>query len=449
MDIPRHDISLLYVEDDPAARTQISVLLQRAVTTLYVAANGREGLELFSAHSPDIILTDIMMPVMNGLDMAREVRKLNPDCQIIVLTAFSDTEYMLDCISIGINQYILKPVDLSKLMQAVGACSDYIQLKRRLKKQDDYIHLLSEAMEQAPTLVMITDLNGTIEYVNTMFTRVTGYTPAEVIGKTPSILKSDLTLPWTYQELWQNISMGNEWESELANRKKNGEIYWELVKICPVRDASGTVYKYLKVAQDITERKHYEESLRFLSTHDSLTGLYNRAFFEAEVKRLAASRDFPVSIIIADIDGLKLVNDTWGHSRGDNVIRAAAESILTAYRAGDVVSRIGGDEFAVLLPRTDEQAALNAVQRIKNGCNSQAVEQPGCFQGLSLGVATARSSAELEHALKSADARMYEDKKDKKKSAQSTHHTGTTHLETSSDPAVSDAAAAEEPWPAK
>lgn len=416
MDIPRYDISLLYVEDDPAARAQISSLLQRSVAKLYVATNGRQGIELFQTHSPDIVLTDIMMPVMNGLEMAREIRKRNPDCQIIVLTAFSDTDYMLDCISIGINQYTLKPVDLSKLIQSIGTCSDYIQLKRRIKKQDDYIHLLSQAMEQAPTLVMITDLDGTIEYVNTMFTRVTGYSPSEVIGKTPSILKSELTPNWTYQELWQNITIGSEWESELANRKKNGEIYWEWVKICPVRDASGTVYKYLKVAQDITERKHYEENLRFLSTHDSLTGLYNRAFFEAEMKRLAASRDFPVSIIMADIDGLKLVNDTWGHSRGDCVIRAAAESILTAYRAGDVVSRIGGDEFAVLLPRTDEESAMSAVQRIKNGCNSFAVEQPGYFQGLSLGVATACSSADLENALRNADARMYQDKKDKKKS---------------------------------
>ena len=322
MDIPIYDISLLYVEDDPATREQLGFLLKRSVSKLYVAANGRQGIELFRAHAPDIVITDIMMPVMNGLDMAREIRKQNPDCQIIVLTAYSDTGYLLDSISIGINHYIQKPVDLGKLTQSISACSDYIQLKRRLKKQDDYISLLSQALEQAPTMVMITDLDGAVEYVNAMFTKVTGYSPSEVIGKTPGILKSGITPLWVYQELWRNIMSGNEWENELANRKKNGEIYWEWVKICPLRNTSGAIYKYLKVAQDITERKNYEENLHFLSTHDSLTGLYNRAFFETEMKRLEASRDFPVSIIIADIDGLKQVNDTWGHGRGDCVIRA-------------------------------------------------------------------------------------------------------------------------------
>src|SRR6185369_2707295 len=109
--------------------------------------------------------------------------------------------------------------------QSIGICSDYILLKRQLKKQDDFIFLLSQAMEQAPTPVMITDLDGTIEYVNDMFSRVTGYIPAEVIGQNPRILKSGLTPKEVYQELWQAIREGKEWENELANRKKNGEIY--------------------------------------------------------------------------------------------------------------------------------------------------------------------------------------------------------------------------------
>jgi diguanylate cyclase (GGDEF)-like protein/PAS domain S-box-containing protein len=407
-------MSILYVEDDQATREAVSRMLMAVVATVYTAANGREGLETYRIHTPDVVVTDIRMPVMDGIEMVREIRRLRADCQVIVLTAFSDTEYLLDCVSIGINHYIIKPVDFAKLVEAINQCCDYVNLKRRLSKQDETLNLLSQAMKQAPASVLITDLQGAIEYVNTTFTKVTGYSAEEVIGRNPCLLKSGLNPPELYQGLWNSIKGGEEWECELANCRKDGQVYWELAKFCPLRNSAGVTIKYLKVSQDITERKHYEESLRYLSTHDSLTNLYNRAYFEAEMSRLAASRDFPVSIVIADVDGLKMVNDNYGHDEGDRLIRTAAELLLTAFRAGDVVSRIGGDEFAVLLPHTDHETAQAAVQRIIHEECRPRKEKDGYSRGLSLGVATAYEASEIYAALKLADRRMYQDKYDKK-----------------------------------
>jgi len=412
--ILHNDISLLFVEDDQAARDTISRLLGRVVGTVHVAANGREGLEAYRAHTPDIVVSDVRMPAMDGIEMVREIRRLQPDCQVVILTAFSDIECLLDCVSIGVNHYIRKPVDFARLGEAIDQCCDYVNLKRRLRKQDETLNLLSQAVEQAPASVLITDLQGTIEYVNTTFAKVTGYSSREVIGRNPRILKSDLNPPELYQELWNSIREGKEWECELANRRKDGEVYWELAKFCPLRDSSGTIIKYLKVSQDITERKNYEENLRYLSNHDSLTNLYNRAYFEAEISRLEASRDFPVSIVIADIDGLKMVNDNYGHDEGDRLIRMAADLLMSAFRAGDVVSRIGGDEFAILLPHTDQETAQVAVQRIIQGECRPRKEKNGYTRGLSLGVATAHDASELHAALKLADRRMYQDKYAKK-----------------------------------
>lgn len=410
--IEKYDISLLYVEDEQSTREQVSGLLRRIVRTLYVASDGVEGLALYRLHMPDVVLSDIMMPRMDGLEMASQIRMIKPDCHIIVLTAYSDTEYLLECIAIGISQFAQKPVDFAKLSQTIGQCNDLIQMERRVQKQSEMIQLLSQAMEQAPAPVVIASLDGSIEYVNAMFCRVTGYEKDEVIGRNPRFLKSEINPPEVYQDLWKTITSGKEWECELANRRKNGQVYWEWVKISPVFDSAGNIFKYLKVAQDITDRKKYEESLHYLSTHDSLTGLYNRVYFDAEMKRLASSREYPVSIIVADVDGLKTVNDTKGHDAGDQLIQATATAILTVFRAADVVARIGGDEFAVLLPNTDRQTAQDAVDRIRSNVESYDSKLHG--GGLSLGIATAFSGDELVAALKRADELMYLDKHQKR-----------------------------------
>ena len=123
--------------------------------------------------------------------------------------------------------------------------------------QEQYTKL-ARAVEQSPTVVTITDLNGVIEYVNPKFTALTGYTPDEIIGKTSNVLKSGETDPEEYRELWQTIRSGHEWRGEFHNRKKNGELYWESALISPVRSAEGEITHYVAVKEDITERKRLE-----------------------------------------------------------------------------------------------------------------------------------------------------------------------------------------------
>lgn len=164
-----------------------------------------------------------------------------------------------------------------------------------------------------------------------------------------------------------------------------------------------------RARQEIAQRKRLEEQLRDQGNHDALTGIYNRVFFEEELARLEQSREFPVSVVVADVDKLKVVNDTKGHAAGDEILRRTATVLKSTFRAADILARIGGDEFAVLLPDTDLAMAQKIMTRVIAKLAEHNAKYPEWPVQLSLGVATAQQS-QLAEALAVADQRMYEDK---------------------------------------
>ena len=170
----------------------------------------------------------------------------------------------------------------------------------------------------------------------------------------------------------------------------------------------------LIIISNITDRKMYEEKLKYVSTHDVLTGLYNRAFYEAQLERLGKGRQYPIGIIVIDLDGLKETNDTYGHAAGDRMICKASDVLKRVFRADDYVFRTGGDEFAILLTETNFDALLFVVSRISASLDEVNAADPKSALRFSLGTAIAECKEVFSDAIKQADARMYEDKASKK-----------------------------------
>jgi diguanylate cyclase (GGDEF)-like protein len=171
------------------------------------------------------------------------------------------------------------------------------------------------------------------------------------------------------------------------------------------------------VVRDITERKQAEAKFKHLSTHDSLTGLYNRAFFDAEMKRLERGRQFPISIVRVDVDNLKNVNDGKGHQAEDKLLKRVAQVLFKSFRGDDIVARIGRDEFAMLLQNVDENTADETIKRVRENLQEYNNNESGPAIRLSIGAGTAKKKAGLNSALKQADEFIYLEKKKNKYSS--------------------------------
>jgi len=181
------------------------------------------------------------------------------------------------------------------------------------------------------------------------------------------------------------------------------------------RVAASRENEALVMVRDVTVRKRAEKRLEYVSSHDALSDLYNRAHFEGEFARMErAGGLFPVSVVMADVDGMKAVNDTQGHEAGDALLRRAAAVLVAAFRAEDVASRIGGDEFAVLLPDTDRSAAEKALARVRDMLAIHNSKYRGTALSLSVGAATGDEGCRLDEIMKEADNSMYREKQAKK-----------------------------------
>jgi diguanylate cyclase (GGDEF)-like protein/PAS domain S-box-containing protein len=212
--------------------------------------------------------------------------------------------------------------------------------------------------------IMTTDANRIITSVNPAFTAITGYTPDEVIGRKPSILSSGRHDADFYQGMWDSLDRTGQWESEIWNRRKNGEIYPQWQTISAVRDEHGDVIAYISLFNDITQRKLQEAAIWRQANFDALTGLANRSLLQDRLDQAlthARRTRSRVGVLFLDLDGFKWINDTLGHDTGDELLVEVARRLTFCVREQDTVARLGGDEFTIIVHDLVAPEDLNAI----------------------------------------------------------------------------------------
>jgi diguanylate cyclase (GGDEF)-like protein/PAS domain S-box-containing protein len=280
-------------------------------------------------------------------------------------------------------------VAISPVRDTTGTITHYIangnNVTERVRSEAE-LRKLSRAIEQSVSSVIITDPEGIIEYVNPQFTRTTGYAADEVLGGKLNMLKSGHTQPERYQELWSTITQGQVWEGELVNKRKNGELYWELVSISPVRNEHGAITHFVGLQHDISERKKLEEQINFFAYYDELTQLPNRNLLAQRFAQAVTRRhpDTLLAVLSLDLSRFKLINDSLGHRIGDAVLRTIGRRLSHVARGHDTIARYGGDEFVAILPDVQHVDDVSAIAQRMLDAVAQPIELDGHELRLSL-----------------------------------------------------------------
>lgn len=295
-----------------------------------------------------------------------------------------------------------------KAVSALGSVRDITVLREAEKR----LHLSTKVFDNSGEGILITDAEVRIIAVNRAFTDMTDFSEAELLGQNPRIFSSGLHGPDFYRDMWEVINRSGRWQGEIWDLHKNGQAYPKLLSINAVRDEVGELTNYIAISTDISERKNAEKSIHMLAYYDVLTSLPNRSLLHDRMEQMlaAAHRDKQkFALMFLDLDRFKYVNDSMGHAAGDRLLQTVARRLLECVREGDTVSRIGGDEFIVLLRETDGEGAARVAEKILGALavtyDIEGVEISTCA---SVGISIYPDHAtDIDTLVKNADVAMY------------------------------------------
>ena len=394
--------SILCVEDDPVTLSLLVHLLKHRFHQVLVAMDGVEGLEVFARHRPDVVVTDIFMPAMNGIDMARAIKAEAPGTHIIVITSHDESASILSAVDLGVVDYVLKPIEAKRLGSAIDKCLQIITLERALLLSKSRTESILESIGDAFFAV---DKDWRFTYLNQKAEEHFQASRTELLG---SSFKDRMPA-------WLGKNHAYE-EAMLTQGKRSFELFlpdqarWHDVGIYPLDDG---ISVYLR---DITEKKKHEGEIQSLAFHDKLTGLPNRTLLEDRLNHTiqwCKRSGQKGAVLFLDLDRFKTINDSLGHEAGDQVLQEVANRLRSCLRDCDTVARLGGDEFIILLEGFDHPDNIHSVTHRLLLSLAQEIVLPEIALSItcSIGISIIPTDGEtVEDLLKASDTAMYHGK---------------------------------------
>ncbi|MHB8120788.1 MAG: diguanylate cyclase domain-containing protein [Desulfuromonadaceae bacterium] len=413
--------TILIVDDTPANISLLEAALS-AEYTIFSATHGSEALECARETPPDLILLDIVMPEMNGYEVCERLKD-NPllrDVPVIFLSLLDSTEVKVKAFKSGGVDYITKPFHLDELQARVRTHLGIRKLQLRLEAQNLVLEQidaertrLAMIVESSNDAIFTVSVDSVITSWNGGAEDIFGYSAREIIGKPIfTIMPAELYPERSY--IWQTILSGEQLKYfETTRIKKDGRRVYVTITTSPLLNTDGEIVGNSVISRDVTERRHMEETIRHQAHYDTLTDLPNRQLF-MDLLSLgldqARRTGKKLALLFMDLNGFKRVNDTLGHCCGDHLLKEVARRLKTGIRETDTVSRLGGDEFTVLMPdltQTDEVSSV--LEKILG-----VFETPFILDGVEVNTTTSigvclfpDDGNSCEELMKKADSAMY------------------------------------------
>jgi len=404
---PRN-LSVLLIEDDPA---DAELLVRRLRSEGYDVTAKRvatlaEARDALLSRVWDIVLSDHSMPGFKSIDVLTVLRSIDLTTPFIIVSGAIGEQEVVDALHLGVASYVSKD-NLARLTPTIERVLNNAELRRVHDATERRLKLVQAAVDNANDVILVLESQGLnapyIAYANEAAERLWGCPPAELIGKTTAALRRSIVDRDAFRKLLDAVSRGRSATVEILVHKRDGDQRYFETTLYPIPDSN----RFVSVSRDVTERKSAEQQLAFLASHDGLTGLPNRATLierlEDAIEQARRAR-LGVWILFIDLDGLKAVNDSLGHAVGDELLRQAGQRMRTSLHAGDMVARVGGDEFVAVVTSVGERAGVETIA----GRITEAISLMGYPVSASIGICSYPADGdEADALLRKADAALY------------------------------------------
>jgi diguanylate cyclase (GGDEF)-like protein/PAS domain S-box-containing protein len=376
-----------------------------------------KGLASLQEQNFDVVLVDLDLPDSHGIETAIAVRKHSAQIPIIILTGFDDEDLASKALQMDVQDYLVKgQIDGSLLKRSIRYAIERKKALAELQYSEARFRAFFESAGVGA--VQIDPVTGRFIQINNRFCRITGYYPQELLA-----MKLSDIVPPDDQEM-DKINFArltgdelSDYEVEKRYVRKDGQVVWVRVSISKIPDTSGRPVRAAGIIQDITARKKAEEHIRHMANHDELTGLPNRRLFYDLInfKMIEARRNkIKFAILFLDLDRFKEINDTLGHEAGDELLKAAGARLRSTIRESDLIARMGGDEFTILLPDMAHGEAVSEVAEKIIGSFRLSFKVSGheIMITPSIGISIYPDNGmDFDSLLRNADIAMYQAKK--------------------------------------